>query len=358
MPIANEEVEAPTPAAETTIDPPENVIAIDEGYERDSAYGGDDFSSETTSLASTLLRGHVENGRRYASLRDDYWGPSDEQQFETMDAGHVVYLLLESHEANPLFRSPIDDPANILDIGTASGTWAIDAADKFPSATVHGVDIHPPPSLWVPPNAILEVEDVNDEWTWKKSFDLIHMRLMLGAFTDSEWTNLYEKCYQNIKPGGWIEQLELDCRVMSDDGTLPPDSLIAGWGDNFEGCADRAGRSLATQRTMKAKIEAAGFVNVQEKLYKVPIGRWPRDKVLKETGRINQEHWSSGLEGWAMWLLTRHGAPQPWSADEVRVYVARVRQELERGGMHIWHYTRRVWAQRPVEDGDAPAAEA
>lgn len=162
---------------------------------------------------------------------------------------------------------------------------------------------------------------------------------MLGAFTDTEWHEIYSKCFNYIKPGGWIEQIELDVRVMSDDGSLPSDSLLAGWGDNFLGCAERAGRSLATQTTMKAKIESAGFVDVQEQLYKCPIGAWPKNKILKEAGRINFTHWDSGLEGWAMWLLTKYGTPEPWSADEVRVYVASVRQELKTPRLHIWHYT-------------------
>jgi hypothetical protein len=62
--------------------------------------------------------------------------------------------------------------------------------------------------------------------------------------------------------------------------------------------------------------------------------------VYKDAGRVNAVHWKSGLEGWAMWLLTKHGKPQPWTADEVRVYVAKVRKELSEGsGLHIYHYT-------------------
>jgi len=165
------------------------------------------------------------------------------------------------------------------------------------------------------------------------------MRLMLGAFTDTQWDEIYGKCFNYVKSGGWIEQIELDVRVMSDDDSLPTDSLLAEWGNNFLGCAERAGRSLATQTTMKARIEAAGFVDVQERLYKCPIGPWPKAKTLKEAGRINLAHWDSGLEGWAMWLLTKYGVPEPWSADEVRVYVALVRQELKNRKLHIWHYT-------------------
>lgn len=90
---------------------------------------------------------------------------------------------------------------------------------------------------------------------------------------------------------------------------------------------------------MKASFEKAGFVNAQEKLYKCPIGAWPRDKIYKDAGRVNMEHWKSGLEGWAMYLLTKHGAPTLWTPDEVQVYVAHVRNEISAPGLHCYHYT-------------------
>jgi hypothetical protein len=38
-----------------------------------------------------------------------------------------------------------------------------------------------------------------------------------------------------------------------------------------------------------------------------------------------------------MFLLTRFGDP-PISADQVREYVAKVRDELKNPDLHIWHY--------------------
>ncbi|KFY28414.1 hypothetical protein V493_02946 [Pseudogymnoascus sp. VKM F-4281 (FW-2241)] len=328
--------------------PEDGLVEIDDW---DSTYGGDDTFSETTSIASSMYRGYIENGRRYQTVREDsYWGPSDEQQFETFEAGHLVYQILDCQEENTLFRSPIPENAqHIIDLGTGDGTWAVQVADRFPGVTIHGVDLYPPPVTWVPPNCIFEVDDITQEWTWHNKFDLIHLRLLLGAFKKDEWETLYRRCYDNLQPGGWIEQVELDVRVMSDDGSLKPDSLLAGWGQTFLDCGAHAGRALDTQTTMRDSIAAAGFTEIHEKLYKCPIGEWPKHPVYKDAGRVNAVHWKSGLEGWAMWLLTKHGRPQPWSADEVRVYVAKVRRELIEGsGLHIYHFTRRVWARKPL----------
>jgi SAM-dependent methyltransferase len=254
-----------------------------------------------------------------------------------MDAGHLFYLLMESARDNALFRSPVAHPRHVLDIGTGTGTWAIDVADKFPDTTVYGVDLYPPPNAWVPPNCYLQVEDVLREWTWHHKFDLIHLRLLLGAFTPDEWDDLYRTIYENLEPGGWIEQVELDVRIFSDDATLPKDSSLASWGPTFLGCGARSGRPLDTQETMKDRILAAGFVNVQEDLFKCPLGPWPKGNRIKEAGKVNWQHWNAGFEGWAMWLLTKHGAPRPWNADQVRVYVAGVRQEFKKKGQHIYH---------------------
>lgn len=75
----------------------------------------------------------MENGRRYQTVREgEYHLPSDDKQFDSMDTLHLVHLILDSGQPNPLFFSPISAPQNILDIGTGSGIWAKDVADRFP----------------------------------------------------------------------------------------------------------------------------------------------------------------------------------------------------------------------------------
>ncbi|KAJ5647004.1 hypothetical protein N7490_003376, partial [Penicillium lividum] len=310
-----------------------------------------DQLSDTTSLASEVARGRVVNGRRYQSLKsEDYWSPSDELQFEAYETGHIIFLLLDYTEDNPLHRAPIKSPKHILDIGTGKGSWAIDVADMYPNATVRGVDLYPPPETWIPPNLVFEVDDVLQPWTWTTKFDLIYIRHLLGSFDREGWSTLYDRCFENLEPDGWIEQFEFDVSVYSDDNSLPKDSLLDQWGDMWYPCSERAGRPLQVEKHMRANLEKAGFVDIKEVVYKVPLGPWARDPVLKELGLLHHQHWSKGLEGYCMYLLTNFGAPDPWTPSEVQVFLAKTRAELKNPKFHGYQFGRRIWARKPRPD--------
>jgi methylase of polypeptide subunit release factors len=49
---------------------------------------------------------------------------------------HMLHLAMDGE----LHRAPIgDNPQRILDLGTGTGIWAIDIADRYPSAEVSSV---------------------------------------------------------------------------------------------------------------------------------------------------------------------------------------------------------------------------
>lgn len=57
-----------------------------------------------------------------------------------MDFEHHIFKLLINGE---LHLCPLKSPQHILDLGTGTGIWAIEIADKFPSASVIGTDLSP-----------------------------------------------------------------------------------------------------------------------------------------------------------------------------------------------------------------------
>lgn len=72
-------------------------------------------------------------------MEGEYWGPSDEKQFLSMEATHILYSILRPSCENPLFRSPVVCGAaghgtqNILDLGTGNGLRAKELGYLYPS---------------------------------------------------------------------------------------------------------------------------------------------------------------------------------------------------------------------------------
>lgn len=113
---------------------------------------------------------------------------------------------------------------------------------------------------------------------------------------------------------------------------------------------ERAERPLDVMEKMRSRMEAAGFMNVHQHDYKMPIGTWPKLRIYKDAGRVCQAQAEAGVAGFCLWLLTKYGEPEPWTMEQVLVYAAKARQEL-RAGYHIYHKGRRVWAQKPYVMG-------
>jgi SAM-dependent methyltransferase len=240
---------------------------------------------------------------------------------------HQIFLHLLN---NKLHLAPIKNPQKILDVGTGTGIWAIDAADMYPSAEVIGIDLSPIQPSWVPPNCRFEVDDCEQDWTFAAdSFDFINARNLAQAI--SNWPVLMSQIYRyyllsvfvllaNIssatKPGGFVEISDLGCQAFTDDDTM-------GTGfETFANCVNSAmeaiGRPQATEKLMRSRLEDAGFVDVNVTMAKQPFGPWPKDKRLKNAGAmvlLNCEHGATDSYGLAP--LTRILGMKPEEARRI-----------------------------------------
>ena len=55
----------------------------------------------------------------------------------------MLMLILDSQRSNTLFRSPISPNwQHIIDLGTGSGEWAIDVADRYPHGKLVNYFLH------------------------------------------------------------------------------------------------------------------------------------------------------------------------------------------------------------------------
>lgn len=121
---------------------------------------------------------------------------------------------------------------------------------------------------------------------------------------------------------------------------------------------------------MTQGIIEAGFSNVVEKLFKVPIGGWPADKKLREIGQWTLLGIDTGLEGYLLAILTRvFGVRMPqldlfwfeddanklkWNTTETHVFIAHTRAATRDRKVHSYATAKVVYAQKPLAPTPPP----
>jgi SAM-dependent methyltransferase len=86
----------------------------------------------------------------------------------------VYRKILGDNIVAPITRKPTD----ILDVGTGSGRWPIEVADRFPDCHVTGMDISPVNPIYeIPENCYFIVDDLTNGLMFNTgSMDLVHSR--------------------------------------------------------------------------------------------------------------------------------------------------------------------------------------
>ncbi|KAI1190801.1 S-adenosyl-L-methionine-dependent methyltransferase [Nemania serpens] len=305
-------------------------------------------ASTTASLSASILEYRTFHGRTYHSLQGtaEHWTPNDDAHLESMDCvHHCLTLLLD----NKLYLAPIaEGPIRVLDVGCGTGETALttsDFADIYPEAEVIGTDISPSQPEWVPPNLKFEIEDCTQPWTYQpNSFDFIHLRYLYGSISD--WDALYAQAFRACKPGGWVEAVDPSVNLRSDDGSVREGTAFYDWGRLFNEASSKLGRSMSMvdDGSTPLSFKKAGFVDVHSRTFKLPATAWPRDPRLQQLGAFSQLAMEQDLDGYAMYLFTN---ALGWSAQQVTVFLARVRKEMRDLRIQPYFLIEVVYGRKP-----------
>ncbi|KAL1991243.1 hypothetical protein VTN49DRAFT_5747 [Thermomyces lanuginosus] len=314
-------------------------VEVDTSYENDSSYG-DELSSYSESLTSSVLEYRHENGRRYHGFRDgSYLLPNDEQENDRLDMLHELFLQLMHQK---LYLAPIEKPQRVIDLGTGTGIWAIDFADLHPQAEVIGCDLSPTQPTLVPPNVKFVVDDIEAEWTYEKNpFDFIHARNLVVSVRD--FGRLIKQCYRSVKPGGWVEFQDWDGYPYSEDGSFDGTNLQKYYNEVY-GAFEKAGYEARPGPKLEEWFKDAGFVNIQVKKFQVPHGVWPKDPHFKKVGSWLQAGVDAGFEAYALAALTRY---KEWTREEVIALASKARADGRKRNVHMIVDFYVVYGQRP-----------
>ncbi|TAQ83046.1 hypothetical protein B7494_g8630 [Chlorociboria aeruginascens] len=232
------------------------------------------------------LERYVENGREYSVFRKgQYLFPVDEQEKDRMDIFHKFFQVARRDILHSAPFKTYEIP-RILDLGTGTGIWAIEMANKY-RADVHG-------------------------WDLAKIQPTTH-----------------------LKPGyGWMEHVEIDMHPRCDDGTLHPESPLVDWMNYLFDSTAEAYHPLAYNPDTRHMLEILGFVEIQETVIKIPINPWPTDPHMKDIGRWYNLALTQGLEALSLAPLMRI---LRWNKADVDRITADAKQEICSRQNHVYY---------------------
>ncbi|KAK3316971.1 S-adenosyl-L-methionine-dependent methyltransferase [Apodospora peruviana] len=326
----------------TEHDPSTSKLAADDFDDAES-----DIASEATSrtsLRSSVMAYHVENGRTYHAMSaGKYFIPNDEPELERLDLQHTLFLLTLDDE---LALCPKKTGAKrVLDVGTGTGVWAVDYATANPDSEVIGVDLSPVQASFVPTNCTFETDDIEKEWVYSKPFDFIFSRMLGGSLADPQ--GFIEQSFSKnskLEPGGYLEMCDMILPVASDDGTLAEDSFLVRMSHMTVEAAKRFGRPIHLAPEYASMFEKAGFVDVTVKKFKWPSNIWPADKKHKNMGQWNFVSMDGGLEGLTLALFTR---ALGLTKEETQVFCDGARKEIRDVHIHAYWTVCIVYGKKP-----------
>ncbi|KAF6821434.1 methyltransferase domain-containing protein [Colletotrichum musicola] len=322
-------------------------LEVDDASELDETAStiDDRISNYTASLSSSVVDYPTEYGRRYHAYQAGaYLAPNDETEMDRLDFNHT---LVVKAIGGKLFLAPVPEEKThrILDMGTGTGIWAIEAADLFPNAEVIGNDFSAIQPGWVPPNVKFEIDDVEQPWVNPSNYDFIFCRYMAGSIAD--WPKLMNNVYENTNPGGWVEFQDYNLLWESTDGSLTDDHHSLRWSKLLNEACEKFGKEPCPGPKLEGWVKDAGFVNVTHQKFKIPVGPWPKDPHYKDLGMRNMIQVLNGLEGFTLRAFI---GVLGWTQVEVQVLLTHVRREMKSGAFHAQMDLHVVYAQKPEAD--------
>lgn len=172
-------------------------------------------------------------------------------------------------------------------------------------------------TMQVPPNCSFVVDDAEKRWDDSQTYHVVHIRYMEGAFTDWPW--IFRQAMTVLEPGGLIEVHGLDFHPYAQEGDVP--EAIQAWIRVLYEFTQERGTPVDVTSSYATWLKVAGFEEIDQDTFYLPLGAWPVDKKQKWIGKFNLEATMEEIEAYSIEPFVKGG----WSLNEVTVLIARVR---------------------------------
>ncbi|EPQ58002.1 S-adenosyl-L-methionine-dependent methyltransferase [Gloeophyllum trabeum ATCC 11539] len=267
------------------------------------------------------------HGRILNSQNETYMLPADVEEHQRLDLQHQIYTLMlgdlytAPEMVHHALRPRNDYQPAIFDVGTGSGSWALDMAKAFPHCNVVGVDLAPIRVTGpLPENVRFEIDDANLGFAhYRQNFDVIHARAISAGIHD--FKGLLREFANALRPGGVLLLADGEMQLY-DESKEPLAALEPGepgftWTQKvffaaYNAMKNRGGCIDSPTLTPRWLQEDGHFTNIGWNKIFVPIGPWvetasPRERQMAEMMRTNT---LTHINGMAPLLLSEGYFPE------------------------------------------------
>ncbi|EMC93131.1 hypothetical protein BAUCODRAFT_36800 [Baudoinia panamericana UAMH 10762] len=196
-----------------------------------------------------------------------------------------------------------EEEPTVLDCGYGKGAWIDSLLEEHEDCEVTGVDIY----LGDGTDDEEDPEDDDDsdgdgveEFVKKRwnlnaafrhdrsasrllpeSFDLINSRFLAEGIHRSRWPSYIRDLKLLLKPGGWVQMVELELLFQSENGRLATNSSepLIRWSEVYRDTMLRNNKDPRIGRQMGNLLNTAGFERVFTRSLRLNIGAWSGNSI-------------------------------------------------------------------------------
>ena len=173
--------------------------------------------------------------------------------------------------------------------------------------------------------------EASQDWEFPQKFDYIHARLVVLSMRD--WPRYLKRCYNNLKPGGWIELQEVQFPFRHDEDFPLHDSPLLKWSGYVHEATARVGIDTLAATKFVDMLRDEGFVNINKEEVRWTVGSWAKDPKEKEIGKWMVYNALEGIESAGMALFSRVFG---WSKEEIEAFLESVRKDIRSKNAHYY----------------------
>ncbi|KAF9048229.1 S-adenosyl-L-methionine-dependent methyltransferase [Hymenopellis radicata] len=205
-------------------------------------------------------------------------------EWDRLDAQHNGIAKYLNQKLAPV---DLGQPKKILEIGSGSGAWAIQAAKLYPDADVLAVDMNPLPARPLPSNIRFQQVNVLEPFPFPPgSFDVVHIRFVLCHLPHGH--TLLPRIIELVAPGGWLLVDDIDF-LHAFEGLEKAPGVRSGFAGLIKSMESHSG-DPHFGKTLSSSLEsstALSEVNVQK--VELPINPTPKDPDLASLSRTMRQ---------------------------------------------------------------------